>query len=250
MSEIYNLKESVQNIADKLATHVGGGDVEHQIVDRQHAGFMSSEQYIGLFTALGFRSQIPANTDVFKLSPGHYIGSNLINSSKGKDDSSILMIDVFQYREFYKQIFEINGSDGSIKNYNYYLNGKGVVNDRSPVGWSNVERYVVLWEGNISTTNVKANFSDSADKYRYLRVTTATAEGSVKQTIIKNNQEVLINDHYVTSDSLSANFYAMKLFIVGAYASIENLLGVDMKNSGNIIHSGSTLSLLKIEGVI
>ena len=107
-----------------------------------------------------------------------------------------------------------------------------------------------MWEGNISTPNVKANFSDISDKYRYLRVTTATAEGSVKQTIIKNNQEVLINDHYVTSDSLSANFYAMKLFIVGAYAEIETLLGVDVKNSGNNIHSGSTLSLLKIEGVI
>lgn len=80
MSENYNLKESVQNIADKLATHVGGGDVEHQIVDRQHAGFMSSEQYIGLFNAKGFRSNLSDGTDIMSLAPGHYVGTNLVNS--------------------------------------------------------------------------------------------------------------------------------------------------------------------------
>ena len=124
----FDLKKAVQNIADKLATHVGAGDGEHLPVDRQHAGFMTPEQYLGLFNAKGFRDNLPAGTDVMALPPGHYVGTNLVNSKFGKDDGTVLMIDVYQYRDASKQIFEITGSNGEIYYYNKYVGGNGDVN--------------------------------------------------------------------------------------------------------------------------
>lgn len=246
----YDLKKAVQNIADKLATHVGAGDGEHLPVDRQHAGFMTPEQYLGLFNAKGFRDNLPAGTDVMALPPGHYVGTNLVNSKFGKDDGTVLMIDVYQYRDASKQIFEITGSNGEIYYYNKYVGGNGDVNKYSPTGWAKIERYIPLWEGSISDTTTRANFVDCADKYPYLRITTTNNIGSVKQTIVKNQQELIINDSYVTADQLSATIYALKLFVVGSYAQIENSHGVDIKGSGTSIHPSRNISLLKIEGVL
>lgn len=250
MSNDYDLRQAIQNVSDKIATHVGSGSGEHKVVDRQNSGFMSPEQYIGLFNALGFRKNIPNGTDILTLAPGHYTGTNLLNSSKGPNDSSVLMIDILQYREYYKQYYETDASTGKIRNYNYYVNGSGQVNTLSPTGWADIERYVTLWEGNISAVNVKATFTDNTNKFQYLRVTTSTTEGSTKKTIIKNVQEPTIYDMYVSADAMSANIYAMKLFITSSYISIENLRGVDIKNSGNFVHTDIPMNLLKIEGVL
>lgn len=159
------------------------------------------------------------------------------------------MIDIYQYRD-YKQIFEIESATGKIFYYNRHVNGNGDVNLYSPTGWSQLERYVTLWEGNISDTTTRANFVDSANKYSYLRITTSTNSGSIKKTIVKNQQELLINDSYVNSDQLGAVIFLLKLFITGTYALIENSNGVNIKGSGTSVRSDNNMILLKIEGVL
>ncbi|MGJ3873481.1 hypothetical protein ACLOCO_08580 [Lactiplantibacillus plantarum] len=250
MENYYDLKKAIQNVSDKLATHVGSGDTEHLIVDRQHAGFMSSVQYTSLFNALGFRHQVAVGTDVFELAPGHYEGTNLVNSTKGADDASILMIDVYQFKNYYKQIFEIDAASGAIYFYNEYIDSSGNTNKYSPASWAKIERYVTLWQGNLADITTKAVFNDSAEKFKYLRITTNNQNGSIKSTVVQNAQEINIGDVYVTSDQQSAIIFNARLFVTGQSAQLEYSHEVDVKNSGTSPHVGLGISILKIEGVM
>ena len=96
MVNFYNHKRALQTIANKLSAHIGSGDKAHLPADRQHAGFMTPDQLASLRQSLGERTHLAPKTDIFKLAPGNYWGSDFINSSEPSGSLTILMIDVSQ----------------------------------------------------------------------------------------------------------------------------------------------------------
>lgn len=167
-----DLQNAVQELSSRLATHIGGGDNAHLSVDRQHSGFMTSVDYLSLLEAMGYRSQLADGTDVFTLKPGHYVGKNLVNSSLGPADGSTLMIDVYQYREYYTQIYETVSASGKLFVYTKHVGADGKTNTYAPSGWASIERTVTLWEGSVSDINTKLVFADNIQIYPFLKITT------------------------------------------------------------------------------
>lgn len=244
------LGQAAQSLSNKITAHIGSGDSAHLAVDRQHAGFMTPLMYLGLANAMGNRSQLPAGTDVFTLKPGHYVGTNLVNSSLGPDDGSILMLDVFAYREYYTQIYETVSASGKLFVHTKHIGADGKTNTYAPSGWAKIERTVTLWEGNISDVNTKANFIDNAGNYPNLRITTFNQIKGVKQHLVKNQQELTVSDTHLTSSQDGVVVYEMGLFIIGTYAQLQYSHATDVKGSGVTPHAGPAMSLLKIEGAI
>lgn len=248
--ETYDAKRAMQIIADRLATHIGSGDNAHLAVDQQHNGFMTPLMYLGLINAMGNRSQLPAGTDVFTLKPGHYTGTNLVNSSLGPGDSTVLMIDVYQYREYYTQIYETVSASGKLFVYTKHVGSDGKTNTYAPIGWAAIERTVTLWEGSVSDSNTKLVFADNIQNYPFLKITTLNpASNTIKKHLVKNQQEINVNDFYITSTSDGLVMSDMRIFIA-ASGNIEYSHGTDIKSSGVTPHVGPAMSLLKIEGVI
>lgn len=248
--ETYDAKRAIQIIADRLATHIGSGDNAHLAVDQQHDGFMTPLMYLGLVNAMGNRSQLPAGTDVFKLNPGHYVGNNLVNSSLGPNDGTVLMIDVYQYREYYTQIYETVSVSGKLFVYTKHVSADGKTNTYAPSGWTAIERTVTLWEGSVSDISTKLTFADNIQNYPFIKITTLNPlSNTIKKHLVKNNQEVNVNDFYITSTSDGLSMFDMRIF-VASYGQLEYSHGTDIKGSGVTPHAGQAMSLLKIEGVI
>lgn len=248
--ETYDAKRAIQIIADRLATHIGSGDNAHLAVDQQHDGFMTPLMYLGLVNAMGNRQQLSAGADVFTLKPGHYVGNNLVNSSLGPNDGTILMIDVYRYREYYTQIYETISASGKLFVYTKHVSADGKTNTFAPNAWTAIERTVTLWEGSVSDIKTKLNFADNIQNYPFLKITTLNPlNNNVKKHLIKNQQEINVNDFYITSTSDGVSVFDMRIFIA-ASGNLEYSHGTDIKGSGIAPHTGPAMSLLKIEGVI
>lgn len=245
-----DLQNAVQELSNRLATHIGGGDNAHLPADRQHSGFMTSVDYLSLLEAMGYRSHLEDGTDVFTLKPGHYIGKNLVNSSLDKDDSTTLLIDVYGFNQYDVQYVETIATTGQLLIYTVHTGGNGNINEYAPNTWTPIERYIPLWEGNISDTTTNAILIDTADKYKYLRITTDNQKGSVKKTVVKNRQEITLGDSYVTADQKGAVVFSIRLFVVNKNVTIQFSHGGDVSAAGVLPHAGKDISLLKIEGVM
>lgn len=249
-NETYDAKRAMQIIADRLATHIGSGDNAHLAVDRQHDGFMTPLMYLGLINAMGNRSQLPDGTDVFTLKPGHYEGKNLVNSSLGPNDSTTLMIDVYAFRPSDVQYVETIATTGQLLTYTVHTDSDGNINKYAPSGWAEIERYIPLWEGNISDTKTKAVLTDTVNKYKYLRITTDNQNGSIKKTVVKNQREITIDDSYVTADQKGIIIFSIRLFVVDKNVTMQFSHGCDVSAAGVHPNGGKDISLLKIEGIM
>lgn len=245
-----NLQDAVQKLSNRLATHIGGGDNAHLPVDRQHSGFMTSVDYLSLLESMGYRSQLADGTDVFTLKPGHYIGKNLVNSSLGKDDSTALMIDVYAFKQYDVQYVETIATTGQLLIYTVHTSGNGNINEYAPNTWTPIERYIPLWEGNISDTTTNAVLIDTVNKYKYLRITTDNQNGSVKKTVVKNQQEITLDDSYVTADQKGVIVFSIRLFVADKNVTLQFSHGGYISASGVIPNGGKDISLLKIEGIM
>lgn len=245
-----DLQNAVQELSNRLATHIGGGDNAHLPADRQHSGFMTSVDYLSLFEAMGYRSRLEDGTDVFTLKPGHYLGKNLVNSSLGKDNSTTMLIDVYGFNQSDVQYVETIATTGQMLIYTVHTGRHHNINEFAPTTWTPIERYVPLWEGNISDTTTNAILSDTADKYIYLRITTDNHRGSVKKTIVKNRHEITLGDSYVTADQKGAVVYCIRLSVVNKNVTIQFSHGGDISRAGVLPYGGTNISLLKIEGVM
>jgi len=251
MVNFYNHKRALQTIANKLSAHIGSGDKAHLPADRQHAGFMTPDQLASLRQSLGERTHLAPKTDIFKLAPGNYWGSDFINSSEPSGSLTILMIDVSQRDDGAKQFVEIESYTGSIKVYTTHTNDAGV-NDGAPKSWTSIDRVITLWEGSVSSSGAVFQLTDNFWKFKKLRITTDNLNREKKIVdYIPLGGFVTIGSHNLFDGNPTIfSLCEMRLQFKNASGSIQDNIKTDFEPGRATPVTSGLLQLTKIEGVM
>lgn len=243
----FNIPKSLKVISNRLGSHIGSGGDAHMLVDREHSGFMSPTMYLWLFDAIGYRRNIPDQTDIFKLAPGHYIGTNLKNAAAL---TGLVTVDIYAYRQYYYQYVVIDSASGKLFHHTIHIGGNGKVNEYAPTDWSSIHKYTNIWSGRMDQEGTTAKFSETADNYRFLRITIDNQVGQIEQIVTPNRQEITLGSQYVNADEKGGTLYQIKLFLIGGSVQIQHNQAVDLAPANVGPHPGNRIAILKIEGVI
>lgn len=180
-----DLPMAVKRNSLKKYVEEGSGDDSHLTADNQHAGYMDPAQYKKFLGAAGERESIDDGTDILTLAPGCYAGQNLKNTPLGENETALLYVDVsraFQTND-HREIYVTEAYTGHMYYHNDHVNDAGK-NVSAPKGWSRVEKYAPLWEGNTSKEGSVLTIADNVYKFDSLRITINNANSGEKKITV------------------------------------------------------------------
>lgn len=221
--------------------------------DNDRAGKMTPQHYQKLMIALGSRKKLDAGTDIFKLSPGHYYGTGLINSTWPSGSGGVTLVDVEEIPGGgFKQIREIESVSGTVYEYTTHTNAAGVNHD-APIGWTTQERRALLWQGDVSAVGSKITLTDRYSKYKKIGITVDDHNGhrEVHDITLINSVGVVNTTNNYNSDVIVAN-YEIELGFKGDGCNINRSTLYVVAGGGrdNVSTDTDTLSVIKIEGIM
>ena len=221
--------------------------------DNDRAGKMTPQHYQKLMIALGNRKKLDAGTDIFKLSPGHYYGNGLINSTWPSGNDGVTLIDVEEIPGGgFKQIREIESVSGTVYYYTTHTNEAGVNHD-APIGWTTQERRALLWQGDVSAVGSKITLTDRYSKYKKIGITVDDQNGHREvHDVTLNNGVGIVNTTNNYNDSVIVASYEIELGFKdnGCTINRNTLYVVAGGGTNNISTDKDILSVIKIEGIM
>lgn len=240
------IKKQMKRITGLLNAHIASGDSAHLPADQDHAGFMLPSDKSDISQSLGNRVLLPTNTDVFKLQPGHYVGTNLVNSALGPSDGSLLMIDVKKADSSHVQIKETYSYNSQI-----FVHTIHNTNNGAPTGWSKVLTSTSLWSGNASASGTVLTLSDDVRKFASLRFTLNNQNQFLPVIEVKNAVTISIPLTNLVDRSPAVVAYEIHFSLnqsTGKTATITGNLSYLIQPTG-VNNNTELLSVVDISGV-
>lgn len=168
-------------------------------VDKEHAGRVTPAQYNKFRGAAGYREYIE-HVDIFDIDPGRYTGIYLGNTILGADDSGVSLVDKTQGDANHVQYLVTTSNNGRIYYKNTHINGSNP--STSPIGWGEILKHYVLWEGNVDAIGTTLTLDDSLDKYRYLEITIQFGEHIEVATVLASADNYTVARNNPHNDEL------------------------------------------------
>lgn len=245
------IARALQDLENRLNTHIGGGDSEHIPADKDHNGFLTVKQLYKIIEAAGTRTKLPEGTDILKLEPGHYWGQKLVNTTWKDGTDGITLVDVQEIDDNCKQFVEIESVTGSVYRYTTHLNDMGQ-NYNAPSTWTAENRHALLWEGNVSAVGSKITLADNHWKYKKFLIFTNNQNGHVVgQEVIAHNSRTALQDVNNYDSQPFVASYEMQLTFKDNTCTIDsNSLYIITGDKTNVASTNSLMSIVRIEGIV
>ncbi|WP_069825303.1 hypothetical protein [Pediococcus pentosaceus] len=231
----------------------GSGDDAHMPADNQHSGFITAEMYKQLLSAIGDRKHVDDASDIYELDPGRYFGQNLKNAPTGAA-TALLFIDVDRADQTndHKEYKVVVAYTGQTYYRNKHVNSGGA-NASTPLGWSTVEKYYPLWEGNVSAADTVLTITDNIYKFKKVRLTLNDSNSGEHDITVPRAGAMIAYLTYPWLSQHGVSFFGIALKIKDASDNGGTKLIVDRNYSYSLTDQWTDntriCSLKKIEGV-
>lgn len=244
-----NIPTGINKLKNQLKTHVGSGDKAHLVADKQHAGFMSPEQWRRLMESLGERQWLKEGTDILKLRPGRYAGAKLVNSVLEETDPGFTFLDITWADDEHVEFREVTSYNGKAYYKNYHVNQAGA-NASAPSVWGEDQRVYELWGGEVSKAGTVIILNDDITKYHYIRFTMHFAEHSERMEILRSDTMALTGVNLYNSSPGMTNYEMTFTIDENDKAKLHLTNNITYADTGRLDPATEIASLYNIGGVM